>query len=362
MIEFRQGKCRKSNTGMAENKNQNINISTNTILRVIFILLLLVFLYLIKDIIIIFIFALIIASAAAPIVNAMEKIKIPRVIGALVVYVVVLGILVFLFSLVIPPIAKDVSHLSSNLPEYVEKLSTKFQSFREHFSKYQQIFDRLAKYLNNLKEYLQDSTPKLFSRAMGVFGGVFSFVLILIISFYISVQKKGIQRVLTAIIPLHYRDYILDLWERAQKKLGRWLQGQLFLGLIVGSMVYIGLYFLNVKFALILAVMAGVLEIFPYIGPVLAGIPAVLIGFLQDPILGLWVLILYVAIQQIENHLILPLVIGRVVGLNPIAVILALLIGGKLGGLPGMILSVPLAAVFAEFLRDLIKKRKEQRL
>ncbi len=344
---------------MPEKKNQTIDISVNTILRVTFLVLFLIFLYLIRDIIVIFIFALIIASAMTPVVNALEKIKIPRVIGTLFVFVLFLCIITFLLYLILPPIVRDVDKFSLNLPDYAEKISLKFRVFTDRFSRYDYLINQLVVFLSNIREFLTNSAANIFSAVLNIFGGVFSFGLILIVSFYISVQKKGIQRVLTAIIPLQYRDYILDLWERAQKKLGRWLQGQLFLGLIVGSMVYIGLYFLDVKYALILALLAGIFEIFPYIGPVLAAIPAIIIGFLQAPILGLWVVILYVAVQQIENYFIVPLVIGKVVELNPIAVILALLIGGKLGGIPGMILSVPLAAVFAEFLRDLIKRRKE---
>ena len=341
-------------------KQKTINISTNTILKVIFIILLLVFLFLIRDVIIIFIFALIIASAIAPAVNLLEKIKIPRVFGALLVYIVVIGVLAFLISLIVPTIAHDIKNLATNLPQYMEKLSDKFESLKNASSRYQDIIGRIQVSLSEIGDFLKKYTSNLFSTAVGIFGGVFSFLLILVVSFYLSVLKKGVQRVLTHLIPIHSRDYILDLWERAQKKLGRWLQGQLFLGLIVGVLVYLGLYFLNVKFALLLAVLAGILEIFPYIGPVLAGIPAVIIGFLQAPILGLWVFILYIVIQQLENYLIAPLVIGKVVGLNPIIVIIALLIGGKLGGVLGMILAVPLAAVFAELLRDLIKKRNQQ--
>ncbi|TSD04207.1 MAG: hypothetical protein Athens071412_786, partial [Parcubacteria group bacterium Athens0714_12] len=317
-------------------------------------------LYLIRDVIIIFLFALIIASAIAPAVNLLEKIKIPRVFGALIVYVIVIGLLAFLISLIVPTVARDVKNLASNLPNYIEKLSDKFESLKQASTKYQDIIEKIQNSLSGVGEFLRSKGSNLLSTLFGVFGGVFSFLLILVISFYLSVLKKGVQRVLTALIPIQHRDYILDLWERAQKKLGRWLQGQLFLGLVVGVMVYAGLHLLNVKFALLLAVFAGIMEIFPYIGPVIAGIPAVIIGFLQAPLLGLWVLVLYVVIQQIENYLIVPLVIGKVVGLNPIVIIMALLIGGKLGGIFGMILAVPLTAVFAEFLKDMLRKRKEE--
>ena len=340
---------------MIENKSKTINISWMAIFKVAVVILLLLFLYQIRDVIVIFIFALIVASAIAPAVDLLEKIKIPRVLGALIVYIIVIGLLAFLISLIVAPVARDIKNLSSNLPEYIENLSVQFKTFQKALSKYQSIIDQFQKFLIKTQERLQNLD--LFSTFINIFGGIFSFLLALIISFYLSVQKRGVQRILGSISPFNHRDYILDLWERTQRKLGRWLQGQLFLGLIVGFLVYIGLYFLNVKYALLLAVLAGILEIFPYIGPVLAAIPAIIIGFLQAPILGLWVLVLYVVIQQLENYLIVPLVIGRVVGLNPIIVIMALLIGAKLGGIPGMILAVPITAVFAEFVKDLIKKK-----
>ena len=337
------------------NKAQTINISPGTILRVLFLILFLVFLYLIRDVIVIFLFALIIASAIAPAVNLLGKIKIPRVIGALIVYIVVIGLLGFLLSLIIPSIATDVKDLSTNFPSYIESLSNKFTSIQSVASRYQDIINRIQNYLEDIGNSL---TANILSTATNFFGGFFSFMIALVLSFYLSVQKKGVQHVIGSIVPSKHKDYILSLWERSQRKLGRWLQGQLFLGVIVGFLVYIGLSFLNIRFAILLAVLAGILEIFPYIGPVIAAVPAIILAFLQAPILGLWVLILYLVIQQLENYLIVPLVIGKIVKLNPVAVILALLVGGKLGGIPGMILAVPLAAVVAEFFRDLIKQRK----
>lgn len=342
---------------MAQSKT--ISISPGTIFRIIFIILALIFLYLIRDVIIIFIFALIVASAIAPAVNLLEKIKIPRVIGALLVYIIVIGLLGLLISLVVPSVARDIKELSSNLPNYIENLSTKFESIQRASLKHQEIINQFQKFLAGIGDLLRKSASNLFSVAINIFGGIFSLLIVLIISFYLSVQKKGVQHVLTAIIPHEHRDYILSLWERSQRKLGRWLQGQLFLGIIVGVLVYIGLSLLNIKFALLLAILAGILEIFPYIGPVLAAIPAIILGFFQAPILGLWVFILYLIVQQIENYVFVPLVIGRIVKLNPVAVILALLIGGKLGGIPGMILAVPITAVLAEFLRDLIRKKRQ---
>ena len=341
-----------------DEKSKLINISWVAIIKVVIVILVFMFLYQIRDVIVIFIFALIVASAISPAVDLLEKIKIPRVFGAIVVYIIIIGLFAFLISLIVAPVVNDIKDLSSNLPEYLDNLSTQFKSFQRAFSKYQSVIDQIQKFLVRLEQLLVAARDNLFPTITKIFGGIFSFVLALVISFYLSVQKRGVQRILGSISPFNHRDYILDIWERAQKKLGRWLQGQLFLGIIVGVLVYTGLYFLNIKYALLLAVLAGILEIFPYIGPVLAAIPAIIVGLLQAPIMGLWVLILYVVIQQLENYLIVPLVIGRVVGLNPIIIIMALLIGANLGGIPGMILAVPITAVAAEFVKDQIKKRK----
>ncbi len=134
------------------------------------------------------------------------------------------------------------------------------------------------------------------------------------------------------------------------------MQGQLFLGVIVGVLVYIGLSLLGIRFALLLAIIAGILELVPYIGPVLSAIPAVILAFFQAPILALWILILYIVVQQLENYLLVPVIMKKVVGLNPVVVIIALLIGGKLLGILGIILAVPAAAVLAEFFKDIKRK------
>ena len=131
--------------------------------------------------------------------------------------------------------------------------------------------------------------------------------------------------------------------------------GQILLMLIIGVLTYIGLFFLDVKYALTLALIAGLFELIPYVGPFIALIPAAILAFIQAPLLGLLVVILYVVIQQLENYVIVPQVMKKTVGLNPIVIIIVMLIGAKLAGVIGIILSVPLTASIAEFLKDLQK-------
>jgi predicted PurR-regulated permease PerM len=160
---------------------------------------------------------------------------------------------------------------------------------------------------------------------------------------------------------VRHEEYIIGLWKRSQKKIGKWLQGQILLGLLVGIFVFLGLTILGVKYALLLGILSTVFEIIPVFGPVMAAIPAIAVAFIQAPILGLSTLGLYVIVQQFENHLIYPLVVRKTIGVPPLLVIIAIVVGGKLAGIYGIMLSVPLAAVLIEFLNDLAERKKRAR-
>ena len=190
------------------------------------------------------------------------------------------------------------------------------------------------------------------------FGGALSLILIIVISFYLSVQEHGIENFLKIVTPREYEGYILDLWARSRRKIGLWLQGQFLLGILVGVLVFLGLTILGVKYALLLAILTAIFEVIPVFGPVMAAIPAVGIAFLQKPVLGLSVLVLYFIVQQFENHLIYPLVVRKTIGVPPLLVVLALVIGGTLGGFFGLLLSVPIAAVLVEVVNDIARKKE----
>jgi len=181
---------------------------------------------------------------------------------------------------------------------------------------------------------------------------------ILVISFYLTVQEKGVKRFIMSLTPAKHQSYLSSLIERIQRKMGGWLRGQLLLMLIVGILTYIALRLIGLKYALVLALIAGILEIVPYIGPIISAIPAVILGFVQSPFLALLVIILYILIQQIESQIIAPQVMRRAVGLNPIITIIAILIGAKLAGILGIILAVPITAALAEFLKDVYQRRE----
>jgi len=333
-----------------------VNISSNTIFRIIFVILILFFLYFIRDILILLFFAVIIASAIDLPARRFDKLKIPRIISVLLIYLVFIGLIVGLLVVFIPSFTKEIKDFSIEFPRYANEVYQKFQHIQDGSLKYQKLTNEAQKILSNLGEIFRGSASSIISKTLDIFGGLFSIVIVIVISFYLAVQKNGIQNLLKGITPKEHEAYVLNLWARAQKKMGQWFQGQLFLAMIVGLLVYVGLSLLHVRFAFLLAIIAAILELVPYIGPVLSAIPAVILAFFQMPILALWVIILYIVIQQLENYLLVPLVMKKVVGLNPVIVIIALLIGGKLLGILGILLAVPASAVLAEFFKDIKRK------
>ncbi|MEK7638471.1 MAG: AI-2E family transporter [Patescibacteria group bacterium] len=344
---------------MAE--NQKLDVSTSSIFRAILVVLGFVLLYLLSDVVVILLFSIVIASAVSPFVAWFQKFGVPRIISVLALYLMVLGAIAALSSLVLPSVLDELSSMSAYIPKITNQLTTSLDTVQQGAPKYFDFVSEVQNIVEMLAGYLQQFSQSAFNLAIGAFGGLFSFVAIIVISFYLSVMKNGIQNFLAAIVPERYEEYIADLWRRVEIKVGLWLQGQMLLALIVGLLVFVGLTLLEVRFALVFAIMAMFLEIVPVAGPVLAAIPAILMAFIQSPTLGLWVLIMWVIIQQAENHLLVPIVLGKTTGLHPIVVILAILIGAQLAGIVGALLGVPVATIIVELLDDMARLKTSRR-
>ncbi|KKW02280.1 MAG: hypothetical protein UY36_C0009G0015 [Parcubacteria group bacterium GW2011_GWA1_49_11] len=338
-----------------------LEIPSGTIIRAILLILLFVFLYVLKDVVIIFLFALILASAISPFANWLDQRGIPRVLGVLMLYLLVLGAAVFVLSLVVPYLSDDITRLVGSLPKVVERVSSSLETAQQSSPQYLDFLAEIQNILSGFSSYLQQASQSIVGLIVSIFGGLFSFFAILIISFYLAVTRKGIEVFLGSVVPEKYESYVISLWKRTEVKVGKWLQGQLLLGLIVGLMVYVGLSFMHVKFALLLSLLVMVLELVPMVGPVVAAIPAVFLAFMQSPTLGLWVIVLYVVIQQLENHILVPIILGRTLNLNPVVVIIALLVGEALAGIPGMILAVPVSTIIVEMLDDVARQKESRR-
>jgi predicted PurR-regulated permease PerM len=336
---------------------QHVAVSTGTLIRFLLLLFAIGIIYFIADILKALFFAVIVASAIEPAIVWLIQRRVPRILGIIFIYLL-FGAGVFLFVyLLFPLLLDDLASLTEKYPliEQQVLLGLKHPSLLFLSPLFEGGVEGPFRFL---QDYLKEFGSGVFSFASAVFGGALSFFLVLIFSVYLAAQEKGIETFLRLITPLAHESYVIDLWERSQKKLGRWFRTQLLLGAIVGVLIFFGLTFLDVPQAFFLAIIAGLFEIIPIVGPILAAVPGVGVAFLSSPSLGLLTIVLYVAVQQLESHVIVPVVMRKTVGLSPLVVVLALLVGGKLGGVFGILLSVPITVVLAELINDWDKKKR----
>jgi len=336
---------------------QNFSISTWTIVRFFTILIALASIYVIRDILISLVFAVIVASAMEPAIEWMRRYRVPRIFGVLLVYVVITSIFFLLAYLIFPLLLEEIRTVSGNYPTLQDQVRQGITRAGSLPLLSYLVFDPES-LLVLPSQYLERLGGGIFSFASAVFGGVFSFVLIIVFSFYLAAQEKGIESFLRLVTPLQHEPYVIDLWERSQRKLGRWLRSQMLLGAIVGILIFFGLTLLGVRHAFLFAMLAALFEIIPVVGPILAAVPAVATAFLSAPLFGAFTAVLYLAVQQIESHVIVPVIMRRAVGLSPLIVVLALVVGGTLGGIFGILLAVPLTVIGAELLNDWDKKKR----
>jgi predicted PurR-regulated permease PerM len=351
---------------MEGGQNITININSGTIIRAILFILMFFAIYFFKDLILVLLTSVVVASAIEPAVAYFKKSNIPRLPSVILVYLFLAVFFITLFYAFIPPLFGEVSNFVGNLPKFVNEIDlggslTKNQNLSFLNPAVEGLSNNisLAEIVGQFQKIVSNATEGFWKTISVVFGGVLSFVLIVVISFYLAVQENGIDNFLKIITPARHQDYIVNLWKRSQRKIGLWMQGQLILALIIGVLVYLGLAILDIKYAFLLAVLAAVFEIIPLFGPILAAIPAVILGFSEGGLAtGFVVIGLYLIIQQFENHLIFPLVVKKVTGLPAIFVIISLIIGSKLAGFLGMVLSVPIATALVEFISDLEVENK----
>ena len=337
---------------MAGDNRTIIEISPKTIFWVLGIGILAVLIYLAREIVGVLIFAIIISSALEPLLEYAQGKKIPRLLALIIVYFLFFVFFAALIYILLPLLLDQFRDFSQNYSTYFGKIeeAVGVVTFLPGLS------GNVHELLFQLTEQIPSFTS-LLSYISSIFGGFVSFIIVLVVSFYLSISRGALDDFLRSVMPPRFEVYAHGLWIRAQKKMGRWLQAQIFLSFIMALIVGLGLWILGMKYAFLIAVIVGVLEIVPYVGPIVSGGLAVLLALSQSAVLGLWTLIFFIVAQQLEGHILVPLLIKKLVGLNPVAVILALLVGAKLAGILGMLLAVPIAAVIDEFFDDLTKRK-----
>jgi predicted PurR-regulated permease PerM len=342
---------------MSKTSPISISITPGTVVVTAFVLLAFWMAFLLRDLLLVVLTAVILASAIEPMVAWLSKRSLPRVLSVVIIYMVVVLFLASFFYFFLPPLTEEASDFFKTLPTYLETLNV---APLEQLSIGGSEGGSMTEQLLQLQDVMKSTSSGALNAASAVFGGLMSFMLIVVLSFYFAVQEHGLDNFLRLVTPPQHQGYMLDLWKRAQVKIGRWLQGQLLLSLIAGVLVYIGLLALGVPYALLLAIVAAVLELIPVFGSILAAIPAVVLSFIDSgATLAILVIVLYVVVNQLQGNVIYPFVVQKVLGVPPLVVILAIIAGAQLAGFLGILIAVPVAAAVQEWIGD-IQKGKER--
>jgi predicted PurR-regulated permease PerM len=345
------------------NKEFSVSITSGTIVSAFMIAAGAYVLWTLRSLVLLVITAIVISSAIEPGVVFLARQKIPRFVAVLLMYVFVFGGIFALIYFFFPPIIADAETFLASVPQYLDSFSipasfSGITNATDLLGSEHQIQSALQTLLALNKSFTSGSVGVLEVGTL-FFGGVFSLLLVIVLSFYFALQETGVDDFLRLVMPVRLEMYTVDLWRRSQKKIGLWMQGQILLSVIVGILVYLGLLIIGIPYAILLAIFTAIAEIIPVFGSLMAGTAAAVVAYADGGIaLGLIVAGLYVVVNQFETNLIYPLVVKKVVGLPPLLVILALIAGGMLAGFLGVLLSVPIAAVFLEFLSDFEKKKR----
>lgn len=337
-----------------------VDLSAASLFKALLLVAAVYFLYRVIDVLALVFVAIIFATALEPAVNWLNRLHLPRALAVLVLYLVIFLSLSLIMVLIVPPLVAQVTELARSFPYYYERLLFIFSDVAG--TGQDRVVSTLQQGLQNLGSHLTEATRSIISALVSIFGGILQFIVLLTIAFYLVIEEDGIMRFVRAVTPSVYQPYMVQIMRRLKQKLGSWLRGQLLLMLIIGVATYIGLSLLGAQYALLLALWAGLTEIIPYVGPILGAVPAIFLALSISPLQALLVTALYIVIQQLENSIIVPMVMRRTVGLNPIITIIAIVIGAKLGGVMGAILSIPVAVSVGVFLSDFFEKRLTKEL
>lgn len=320
-------------------------ITQNHIIAGILFLLLLLFLREIRSILLLIFIAYIIMAALHPLVEILRQTKIPKVLAVALTFLSVLALLVLLIFPLVPFFISQIRSLFLNFPFYLDNTARIFDLRIDE--------EQVKSFIVAEMELISKNAFTVTSK---VFGGFFSTLTMFVISFYLLLDHDRIQRNITQLFPKVMQERVTQTQKQIEDKLGSWLRGQLVLSLFIGAITWTALTLLGIPFALPLALLAGILEIVPTIGPIIAAIPAIIVALSISPAMAIAVAGVYIVIQALENNILVPRIMEKAVGLNPLVIIIAVIIGATLMGIAGALLAIPFVSMLVVIGRNLKKE------
>ena len=315
-------------------------------------------LFLVRETLLLIYVAALVAIGLSPIVSWIQRHNwtprnMPRWSAILIIYLLFIAILVAVAMLVLPPLIAQARDLWSEMPGLIQRGQ---QWLIERGLLSRELSMREA--VEQAPGTRTDAVGTIVGALWSFVGGIFGLVTILILAFYLMVDSSNIVNVFVRLFPRGRRRRVREACDSVSTKVSAWLGGQLLLAAIIGTSAAAGLWLMGVPYFYVLALVAAIGELIPMVGPLLSAIPAVIVGFTVSPQMGAGVAIFFFIQQQIENHLLVPKVMERQVGVSAVVVIVALLIGGSLLGIVGAILAVPSAAILQVLIHELVPETK----
>lgn len=310
-----------------------------------------------------FIFSIILAYLLNPIVEVFERRKIRRIFSVIIVYLLFL-ILIFVFALIlVPRLVKDIKILVENLPQYSIQFQAMVRDFQNSYINSnlpQGIKDVIDENIINLQDLIMVSLQSLLDSVLNAFSKIINLIIIPVIVFYLLKDAEYFRKQSMLLLPKKHRNKAILLFRDIDNAFGKFIRGQIIVATFIGILTTTALSIINVKYAVFLGLFAGLANIIPYFGPIIGLVPTVIFALFDSPSKALYAAAAFILIQQVESGILTPKIIGESVGVHPVYVILSLFIGGKLMGVAGMILAVPMLVAIKLTVRHLLRYVKHE--
>jgi len=341
---------------MNSERSIHVSITTGAIVKVLAGLAMVALLVYLRDVAVTVFVAFVVATALDPMVTRLERRGIPRGWAITLLFAALLAFLASVVVLFVPIVADQGRQLVSNVPAMYQRWVDTLRA-----SGHAQIAGAIEGYYRSASQNVAAPMRRVFPVAVNLAQGIAGTLAVLVLTFYVAANQEGINNLIIRLAPPARRPRIARVMRGVEHRLGHWLRGQLLLGAIIGATCYVALLLFGVRYAVVLGMWAGITELIPIIGPFLGGVPAVLVAIAERPILGLWVGIAYLGIQQAESHLIVPRIMARSTGIHPITVLIAMLIGARIAGIVGIMIAVPAAIIVTLLFEDWMEHRESEK-
>ncbi|MCL5733657.1 MAG: AI-2E family transporter [Patescibacteria group bacterium] len=320
-----------------------VEISWGTLWRIAIFLLFAAIAYGSRQIILALFFAIVISAGLESIVNFFERYGVPRLLGTILVFLIIIFSLVLIIYIAVPIFIIQLNDLFLNLNKFANLFGSSLNP---------RAITMVNSLISEVSAKLFQGTFSIFTSASQIFSGLSLLLFVFFSSFYLTLSRAGMERFIISIFPASSEAAAMRIYKRVNRKLGAWLRIQFVLSVIIGTLVFAGLTLLGVKYAVLLGILAAIFEIVPFVGPIISGGLSVLTALSISPILAIYTLIMFFAVQELEGHILVPILMNRVISLHPVVVLFAILVGFETAGLLGIIISVPVAALLEEIIEE----------